>query len=111
MTGAGKGDEGVMSVEGFTALIYSLSIASSNPFAKNTTILYSLAKPGHVSLKIYDISGRVIKTLVHGEKSEGIYSVTWSGCADNNQQVATGIYFISLASSNFTAVNKVILVR
>lgn len=101
----------MLSGEGVTPLIYSLRTASPNPFINNTTILYSIAKPGNVSINIYDISGRLIKALVQEKKDAGVYSVRWNGCDATNRKVVTGVYFIRLTSGYFTSVKKVILVR
>ncbi len=106
----GKGGE-MLSGEGTTPLIYSFKHPSPNPFVNNTTIAYSIAKPGNVSLNIYDISGRLIKTLVDEKKDAGVYSVRWNGSDDDKRQVAIGVYFIRLTSGDFTSVKKVILVR
>ncbi|MBA7599166.1 hypothetical protein ES703_06193 [subsurface metagenome] len=106
----GKGGE-MLSGEGTTPLIYSLKHPSPNPFINNTTIAYSITKPGNVSLNIYDISGRFIKTLVDEKKDAGVYSVRWNGSDDDKRQVAIGVYFIRLTSGDFTSVKKVILVR
>ncbi|TES94380.1 MAG: T9SS type A sorting domain-containing protein [Candidatus Cloacimonadota bacterium] len=96
---------------GGTPLVYSLKTASPNPFAKNTTISYSIGRQEDVSLCIYDISGRFIRTLVDEKREEGIYRVKWDGCDKNNKKVAAGIYFTRLQSGNFTSVKKVILLR
>ncbi|GAI01555.1 unnamed protein product, partial [marine sediment metagenome] len=89
-----KGIGGTMtSGEAKTPLIYSLKTALPNPFANNTTICYSIAKPGKVSLRVYGITGRFIKTLENGKKDAGIYNVRWDGCNNNNCKVAAGVYF------------------
>ncbi|MCK4396999.1 right-handed parallel beta-helix repeat-containing protein [candidate division WOR-3 bacterium] len=107
-----RGTGGAMSSgEGITPLIYSLKTASPNPFVNNTTIAYSIAKPGNVSLYIYDISGRLVKTLIDENKDAGVYKEKWDGIDNRNRKVATGVYFTRLTSRNFTSVRKVILVR
>jgi hypothetical protein len=107
----GKGGGGIMSDDEGLSCVYSLNTAAPSPFVKSTTISYSIAKPGEVSLAIYDISGRLIKTLVDEKKDAGIYSKTWDGYDDNNRKVATGVYFTKLTAGDFTQVKKVILVR
>ncbi len=103
---------GVMSSGvGNTPFIYSLKPISPNPFANNAVINFSIAKPGYVSLNVYDISGRLIKTLIKEKKDAGIHSVKWNGQNNNNKKVAAGIYFTRLKSGSFTSVKKVILVR
>jgi len=97
--------------EGTTPFVYSLRAASPNPFANNTTVSYSIARPGRVSLNIYDISGRLIRNLVSERKEAGVHSARWNGKDNNNRKVATGVYFTKLLSGDFVTVNKVILVR
>ncbi len=111
----GEGDRGaggtMSSGDVPTQLIYSLKTASPNPFINNTTINYSIAKPGEVSLKIYDISGRLVKTIIHEKKDAGVYTARWNGYNNSDRKVATGVYFTRLTSGDFTSVKKVILVR
>ncbi|MCK4584459.1 right-handed parallel beta-helix repeat-containing protein [candidate division WOR-3 bacterium] len=82
-----------------------------NPFRNRTIIYYSLTKPGIISLKVYDQTGRLVKTLENGIKRAGNYTVGWNGCNNTNQKVPAGVYFIRLKSGDFTSVKKIILVR
>lgn len=84
---------------------------SPNPFTMKTVVRYQLSATSHVSLRIYDITGRLVKTLVDGFQSSRVYKVEWDGCNNNNCKVAAGVYFTRLTSGDFTSVKKVILVR
>ena len=84
---------------------YSLSIYP-NPFLKVTSIRYQVARKGKVSIKIYDLSGRLVKTLVDGLKCPGYYSVDWSP-----RNSLSGIYFVKMEAGSFKATKKLILVR
>jgi len=107
-----KAAEGTMSSGIENRFIYSLKYASPNPFTENTEIMYSIAhRAEDIELNIYDITGRLVKTLVHGKKDAGVYRVKWNGNDNNNRKVATGVYFTRLVSNDFTSVKKVILVR
>jgi hypothetical protein len=106
----GEQGGGVMS-ETAGVFVYSLNVAAPSPFVKNTTIFYSVAKPGHVSLRVYDVSGRLVKILIDEKKNAGAYNIVWNGCDEHNDEVAPGVYFTRLTSSNFTSVKKVIVVR
>lgn len=76
-----------------------------NPFNPSTTITYELAKTGHISLRVYDILGRVVETLVNGVQGPGRYSVKFDG-----SRFASGIYFVRLRTSGgFEKVNKMVL--
>jgi len=78
-----------------------------NPFNSATVIKYYLTKSSFVSLKIYDILGREIKTLVENWQSSGNYTVQWNVPNDLN----SGIYFCVLNTASNTAVKKIMLLR
>jgi hypothetical protein len=70
-----------------------LTMARPNPFQPSTTIQYALAKPVHVSMMIYDVAGRVVRTLVNGNLPAGYHSVIWDGRDERGSSVPSGIYF------------------
>lgn len=63
-----------------------------NPFHQQTRINYSLKLGGNTSMRIFNLKGQLIKTLIRDNKKAGDYSVTWNGTDDSNQPVASGIY-------------------
>ena len=77
-----------------------------NPFNPTTNFTYDISKAGFVSIKIYDILGREVATLVNGVKQAGSYSATW-----NAINVGSGIYFCKMQSGSFTATKKMILMK
>jgi hypothetical protein len=77
-----------------------------NPFSSLTAISYQLKAPSHTSLKIYDLTGRLVETLVDTRQEPGIYQIKWHG-KDNS----SGIYFYRLKSAEFNATKKLILLR
>ncbi|HEY5534745.1 MAG TPA: T9SS type A sorting domain-containing protein, partial [Ignavibacteria bacterium] len=85
---------------------YSLSQNYPNPFNPVTKINYSLPKNGLVTLKIYDVLGREVMTLVKEMKSAGNYAVDFNGA-----NLSSGIYFYSLKSGDFTSVKKMTLIK
>ena len=82
-----------------------------NPFNFSTRINFSLAQRGMTELKVFDISGRLIQTLVSGELNAGVYSEIWNGTDFNGKQVASGIYFFQLNSGEYKATMKGILLK
>lgn len=90
----------------FTPQGYSLSQNYPNPFNPSTVINYRLAKAGKVVLKIYDLLGREISTLVDGEKAAGSYSVTF-----NATNLASGMYIYVIKTDGFVSSNKMILLK
>jgi photosystem II stability/assembly factor-like uncharacterized protein len=85
---------------------YSLSQNYPNPFNPSTAITYQLLTFGYVSLKVYDLLGREITTLVNEKKSAGLYSVTF-----NASEIPSGVYFYRLQAGNFTETKKLVLLR
>lgn len=83
-----------------------LSAAKPNPFIRETMIRYAVTGDHSVSLKIYDLTGRLIKTLVDGQRKTGEYSVKW-----NAINRPAGIYFVKLSAGDYTQTKKLILMR
>jgi hypothetical protein len=67
-----------------------------NPFYSMTTIRYLLSEPSHISLKVFDISGRLVKTLFNGFHEAGSYTVYWDGKNHENKRVPSGVYYYQL---------------
>ena len=77
-----------------------------NPFNPSTKIEYSIPKTSFVTLKVYDILGREVATLVNEEKSGGKYEVEFNG-----NGLSSGIYFYKLQAGNYTSVKIMILIK
>jgi len=77
-----------------------------NPFNPTTKIFYSLSKSGNITLKVYDMLGREVQTLVKEFKSSGSYAIDF-----NAGKLSSGIYFYRLQSDNFMATKKMLLLR
>jgi hypothetical protein len=92
---------------------YTLCQNFPNPFNPVTNIRYMVKGEGvvHVSLRVYNVAGQLVKTLVDDEKSTGEYEVTWNGRNENNQEVASGIYFYKLKVSEFVETKKMVLLK
>ena len=82
-----------------------------NPFNSQTTIRYQLEQSGYVSIKIFDILGQTIRTLVEQEKSVGIYTVHWDGKNDSGVNVVSGTYFYEMKSNKFCEKRKLVILR
>ncbi len=90
----------------YTPVSYSLSQNYPNPFNPSTKITYSIATAGMVSLKIYDILGREITTLVNEEKPVGKFEVNF-----NANHLASGVYFYQIKAGSFIQSKKMILLK
>ncbi|MCK6621403.1 MAG: choice-of-anchor J domain-containing protein [Calditrichia bacterium] len=94
-----------------TPASFSLRQNYPNPFNPSTAIVYDLAKNAGVTLKIYDLSGREVKTLVQGFQGAGTYTVNWNGTNDAGVKVASGIYLYRLEAGNFVQTRKMVLLK
>ncbi|MDD5529524.1 MAG: T9SS type A sorting domain-containing protein [bacterium] len=79
---------------------------SQNPFSKSTIISFSVGNSRDCSLQIYDLSGRLVKTLINEQKPAGTYSTTLSA-----NDLKTGIYFVRLTAGNTKLTKKLILMK
>jgi hypothetical protein len=73
-----------------------------NPFNPSTSIPFQLKEAGFVSLKVYDMSGSLIKTLAADYKDAGSYEVIWNGLNNDGQQVASGQYILQMSAPNYS---------
>jgi hypothetical protein len=90
-----------------------LDNAYPNPFNPTTTIRYSTAERGHVTLKIYDAAGQLVRTLVGEEQMPRIegFSVRWDGTNDAGSSVASGVYFYRLEAKGFSQTKKLVCLK
>jgi len=86
--------------------MYDLEQNYPNPFNPTTTINYSLPQQGMVTLKVYNIIGQEVGTLVNGYRNAGTHSVAF-----NAQQLSSGVYFYRLQAGNFSSVKKMLLLK
>ncbi len=85
---------------------FTLNQNYPNPFNPSTTISYSIAQNSNVSLKIYDVIGKEVMSLVNQQQVAGSYRVTF-----NASHLSSGVYFYKLQSENFVATKKMVLVK
>jgi outer membrane protein assembly factor BamB len=82
-----------------------------NPVTPGTVIEYQVASPGRVSLKVYDVRGRLVRSLFDGVKGPGAYTAEWSGKTDDGGAVAPGIYFVRLDAGSRHVSKKTVCMR
>ncbi|UCD20218.1 MAG: choice-of-anchor D domain-containing protein, partial [candidate division WOR-3 bacterium] len=107
-TGVGETPTGV---ETDQPHVFALYQNHPNPFNPTTWIRFSLDRDSMVSLVIYDISGKRIRTLVNRRMTEGMYTEMWDARDNRGRPVVSGIYFYQLKSENRTLTRKLILLR
>lgn len=92
-------------------LTFALHQNFPNPFNLETTIKFRLPKASNVILKIFNINGQEIKTIIKTEYQPGNYSVKWDGTNNAGIKVASGIYFYRLKAGDFKCVKKMFLLK
>ncbi len=90
---------------------FALESAYPNPFNPATTIKYATPRTGLVSLKIYDLAGRHVRTLVDDQKTAGFHSILWDGTDQKGRGVASGAYYYRLQADGFEETQKMLLVK
>tara|TARA_B100001113_G_scaffold192198_1_gene157547 strand:- start:414 stop:716 length:303 start_codon:yes stop_codon:yes gene_type:complete len=82
-----------------------------NPFNPITFIKYELEMEGPVKITIYDMMGRLIKTLLNGSQTAGHKNIKWNATNDKNEAVSAGLYLYTIESGNNIQTMKMILLK
>ena len=90
---------------------YSLSQNYPNPFNPSTAIEFTLPRPSQVTLEVYDIVGRKVRTLVSEAVTAGTKRVIWDGNNADGATVASGVYFYRIRASDFSETRKMLLLK
>ena len=85
---------------------FSLSQAYPNPFNPVTSLVFNLPEDGNVMVRVYNLKGQVVKTLLSGHRAGGTYNLTWDA-----SDAASGMYFITLSASDTRLTQKVLLLK
>ena len=90
---------------------YSLHQNFPNPFNPITTIVYELPKDSFVSIRIYDLNGRLVNTLVNQEQTAGYKAIKWAGVDGNGKFVSAGVYLYVIQAGEFRETKKMVLLK
>ena len=82
-----------------------------NPFNPVTTIKFALSASEHVSLAVYDISGRMVKELVNDRMIAGDHEVIWDGKNNSGTKAASGVYFYKMSAGDYSATDKMVMLK
>lgn len=92
---------------------FSLSQNYPNPFNPSTMINYTIhtIKPIHVQLFVYDLRGRLLKTLVDNEQPSGSYTVHWGGKDDGGRELGSGVYLYRILVDNSSSTKRMVIIQ
>jgi hypothetical protein len=87
-----------------------------NPFNPETWIPYQIRQPSEVVIRIYNATGRLIRTLNLGQREAGFYlsrssAAYWNGKSDSNESVSSGLYFYQIKAGDFNATRRMVIVK
>ncbi|MDD3103887.1 MAG: T9SS type A sorting domain-containing protein [Candidatus Cloacimonetes bacterium] len=82
-----------------------------NPFNPTTTISFDLAKPGPVTIDVFNIKGQKMQALVDNSFTAGQHSITWDGTDSKGKPVASGVYFYRMTTPKSTLIHKMLLMK
>jgi len=82
-----------------------------NPFNPFTSIEFSVTNYCHVTVKVYNLLGQIVVTLVNEPLNAGTYRATWNGTSESGNQVASGVYFYRLDTEDFMEIRKMVLLK
>jgi amino acid transporter len=91
---------------------FRLGSPAPNPFAREMGVSYDVpASAGTVRLRVYDVGGRLVKTLKYGTETPGRKRLIWDGRDDGGNPLPTGVYLLALEAPGYSATRKATLVR
>ena len=91
--------------------VFALHQNYPNPFNPVTSLLYDLPEDGLVNITIYDMMGRIVKTLVNSSQTAGFKSVQWNATNDRNEPVSAGLYLYTIQAGEFRQTKKMVLLK
>lgn len=93
------------------AVPFTLAQNYPNPFNPTTTISFNLAQNANANLRIYNLKGQLVKTLLSAPTQAGNHSIVWEGDDDSGRAVSSGIYFYQLNTENYSSTRKMLLMK
>lgn len=102
---------GVVALQNPPVIADALESARPNPFVESTEIHFSLAESRNVSLTIYDVSGRLVRTLLQENRVAGAHQIVWDGRSSGGELVPAGVYFVRLEAGSLSHTAKIVALR
>jgi hypothetical protein len=97
--------------EHFIPEVFTLHQNYPNPFNPTTTIQYELPKDSFVNIRIYDLKGRLVNTLVSKDQTAGYKAIKWAGVDDKGTPVSAGLYLYEIQAGDFRQTKKMVLLK
>ena len=91
--------------------VFGLSHPFPTPFSQSVVLRYQVPRSARVILRVYDVTGRLVKNLVDGSQKPGRYAAEWGGADNSGRRVSHGVYFARMESGNFLATRKLVFLR
>jgi subtilase family serine protease len=88
-----------------------VQFSGPNPFRGQTLVHYQLAAAGKVSLKVFSVDGRLVRTLVDEQVKAGYYAAVWDGATEAKRNAAAGVYFYRFTAPGYSATHKIVRLR
>jgi hypothetical protein len=107
----GTGDLPASVAEESSARVNRLYQNRPNPFNPTTTIQFSLAQEGPVRIKIYDVTGKRVKTLVDRTMEAGLHTLSWDGTNDEGNPLGSGVYWSQMTAGSHVSNKKMIVLK
>jgi hypothetical protein len=82
-----------------------------NPFNPATRVAFSRKEKGYVSMRVYDVSGRLVRVLIDEVREAGSYEVVWDGANEGGRRTASGIYFCRMEAGDYERTLKMVQLR
>ena len=92
-------------------LTFALGPARPNPFTGQVAISYSLPVAAQVNLRVFNLAGQVVQTLVDGREQPGFKNVSWNGKDGSGRALSSGVYFYRLEAGAYSATRKAVFLR
>lgn len=104
-------ESGTVAVPSNPAAAPAVSAPAPNPFASETAIHYVLATASRVTVRVYNVSGRLVRTLVDTTMPPGAHTATWNGRDADGRDLGSGIYFVKFAAGGVEKTNRLLKLR
>jgi hypothetical protein len=92
-------------------LRFGMGQSFPNPFRDRTTVAFTTTQLQHVQLSVFNVAGRLVRTLVRGDVDPGSHRIVWDGRSDAGLRAANGVYFVDLQTREGNAQHKLVLLK